>query len=273
MHLHDRHRFSGNLSAVNARTLVREAVMRTNALAVIALLALSSGLGAQGVRLPRIGGTMPQPTSLPPEAPGVTRALAYKRSRWSAEGYSLISAIQVPGGAGGMTSYTSFGAGTHADYRYTDRVSATADVTVSTLGGQATAETAEVGMRFRPMPFDEQLRPFFDVRAAYMHMYDTYAIPGGAGFTVGGPGQFIDEGRYSRGVGGIGGAGLEYSLTRTLSLTTELSALRNRMDTYRLTGAAGLPGNANYWMTSYRFTLGLKYNPVSALHMVQKTAP
>ena len=55
----------------------------------------------------------------------------------------------------------------------------------------------------------------------------------------------------------------------SLALTTELSAMRTRMNSYRLTGDPTLQGRTNYWMTAYRFTFGLKYNAVRALHLAQ----
>jgi hypothetical protein len=245
--------------------------MRTHALIVIALLALPVGSEAQRLPRPRIGrGTPPQAAPLPPEAPAVARALAYRRSRWSGEAYSLINSVQIPTADGGATSYTNFGAGTRGDYRYTDRLSATVDLTVSALGSPVTTETAEVGTRFRPAPMDQALRPFFDVRAAYMHMYDLYAMPIASTISGGGPNhQFVQEARYSRGFGSVVGAGLEYSLTRSLSLTTELTAMRNRMRTYRLIGPANVPNGSTYWTTSFRYSLGLKFNPVRALYLAQ----
>lgn len=245
--------------------------MRTRALVVIALLALPAILDAQRLPRPRIGrGTPPQAAPLPPEAPTVARALAYKRSRWSGEAYSLITSVQIPTADGGSASYANFGAGTHGDYRYTDRFSATVDLTVSALGSPVTTETAEIGTRFRPAPMDQALRPFFDVRAAYMHMYDLYAMPIASSVSGGGLNhQFVQEARYSRGFGSVAGAGLEYSLTRSLSLTTELTAMRNRMTTYRLSGPANVPNGSTYWMTSFRYSLGLKFNPVRALYLAQ----
>jgi hypothetical protein len=249
--------------------------MRTPTLAVIALVSLSSISSGQAVRLPRAGGrTIPQPTSLPPQIPIVAQALAYKRSRWSGEAYSVLSSVQVPTGTGGTTSYVGVGAGTRADYRYSDRWSATLDLTATPIGGAATTQTAEVGTRFSPLSWNQTIRPFFDVRAAYMHMYDTYALPTGTDPQLGGPNQqFSEVGRYSRGLGGISGVGLEYSLTNTLAVTTEFSAMRNRMTTYRLLTSADIGNRTNYWMTSYRYTFGFKYNPVRALHLVQKATP
>jgi hypothetical protein len=251
--------------------------MRCRALVVIASLTLASGLGGQGIRLPRIGRrTAPAPAPLPPEAPAVKQALAYKRSRWSAEAYSLVNSIQVPATAGaGATSYTTFGTGTRADYRYTERFSATMDLTVSPIGDVATSETAEIGMRYWPLERNDDLRPFVDVRAAYMHMNDMFAAPMDMPGGIGGLNQqFAEEARFSHGLGSVAGAGFEYSITRSLSLTTELSAMRNRMTTYRLTGPVAIPtGGSTYWMTLFRYTLGFKYNPVRALNMIQKALP
>lgn len=245
--------------------------MRTRALVVIALFALPAVLDAQRLPRPRIGrGTPPQAAPLPPEAPAVARALAYKRSRWSGEAYSLINSVQIPTADGGSASYANFGTGTRGDYRYTDRFSATVDLTVSALGSPVTTETAEIGTRFRPAPMDQALRPFLDVRAAYMHMYDLYAMPTATSVSGGGLNhQFVQEARYSRGIGSVLGAGLEYSLTRSLSLSTELTAMRNRMTAYRLIGPANVPNRSTYWMTSFRYSLGLKFNPVRALYLAQ----
>lgn len=243
--------------------------MRTRAVVAIALLVLPAGLTAQRLPRPPIRrGTPPQAAPLPPEAAPVARALAYKRSRWSGEVYSLINAVQFPTADGGATSYTNFGLGTRGDYRYTDRFSATIDLTASALGSPVTTETAEIGTRFRPGPMDQALRPFFDVRAAYMHMYDLFAMPiagSGSGLSH----QYAQEARYSRGFGSVAGAGLEYSLTRSLALTTELTAIRSRMTAYRLIGPANVPNGSTYWMTSFRYTLGLKLNPVRALYLSQ----
>ena len=141
---------------------------------------------------------------------------------------------------------------------------------MSALGSPVTTETAEIGTRFRPGPMDQAVRPFLDVRAAYMHMYDLYAMPIAGSASGGGLNHgFIQEARYSRGLGSVVGAGLEYSLTRSLSLTTELTAMRNRMMTYRLIGPANVPNGSTYWMTTFRYSLGLKFNPVRALYLTQ----
>src|SRR5438270_10558690 len=105
--------------------------MRTRALIVTAFLSLPIALSAQGVRPPRTGPrtpTTPQPT-LPPEIGPVAQDLAYRYSRWSGEAYSLVSAVQAPGPDGSSGSYAAFGAGTHGEFRTTNRFAATVDIT------------------------------------------------------------------------------------------------------------------------------------------------
>lgn len=247
--------------------------MRTRALLVIALLVSSADLGAQIRRRPQMDPPKPtRPAPLPPEAVPVSRDLAYKRLRWSADAYSLVSAMQVPAGPGAVSRYTAVGAGTHGGYRFSDMFSATVDLTASWLGGSSNMETAEVGTRFSPLPWEQHVRPFFDLRAAYTRLYDTFAF-GGIGANglppVGLDAQLANEARYSRGVGGVAGLGFEYSLTNTLALTTELSAVRSQMTAYGLSGPANIPVGSTYWMTTYRYAFGLKFSPVRALRMAQ----
>jgi hypothetical protein len=175
----------------------------------------------------------------------------------------LFSSVQMPAPTGGTMSYTTVGAGTHGDYRFTDRFSATIDLTGSPVGSPALTATAETGVRFAPLPLSEDfrgIRPFFDVRAVYMHMYDTFAepLPGGASGVAT---QAYSGSRYGRGFGSVGGAGLELPITSSVALTTEATAMRNRMTTYRLTSPTSLPTGNNYWMTSFRYALGVKYSP------------
>ena len=249
--------------------------MRTRALIASALIALPlvpCASSAQAVRRPPIDRrTVPPPAPLPPEAIPVARSLAYQRSRWSAEGYSMIASSIIPAGVGATTRYTTIGGGTHADYRYSDHMSATMDFTVGSSGGSDVSETAEVGTRYSPFSWEQSVRPFVDVRAGYMRMFNSYALPADDG---GIPGtfdrQFLTEERYSRGFGGITGLGFEYSLSRSLALTTELAAIRNYMTTYRLSQPTSVPVGSSYWMTSFRYIFGLKFNPVHVLHLDQQ---
>ncbi len=234
--------------------------MRTRMLVLAALLSLPATLAAQ--RLP-VGPrrTAPEPAPLPPEVAPVSRALAYHRARWSAEGYGLISNVVMSAGAGGgATSFTTFGAGTRADYRYTNNLTATVDITGSSYNSPAVVFTAEVGTRYMPAPQAEQIRPYFDLRGGFMNMFDTYPVT---------TNQSSETARYSRGFGGVAGAGMEMSVSNDFAVTTEVSAMRNRMMLYRLNGAASFPNGTNYWLTSVRYQIGIKYNPLRALHSTQ----
>jgi len=265
--------YKGARAVAATSTLLFEVDMRNRALLLTALLIAPVALSAQVGRLPRgtRGGAPPTAAPLPPEAPVVARALALKRSRWSGEAYSLISTFQVPDGVG-TTTYTSFGTGTRADYRYSDHLSATVDLTASALGSPVMSESAELGTRFRPGSLDQRLRTYVDARAQFVHLYDTPNLPQPSGAVVGGVGQtsqFLAGSRYSRGFGGVAGAGFEFSFTNSLALTSELLATRDRMSMYRFNNPTEVPLASHYWMTSFRYTVGFKYNPVRSLNLAQ----
>ena len=182
----------------------------------------------------------------------------------------MFSAIQVPSGAGGTTSYTSVGAGSRADYRFAQHFSATLDMTVSFLGSFANSQTGEVGTRFVPNPWSQTFRPYFYIRALYTHVNDRYDLPNVDDRVPGTlPNQeFSQRGRYTGGLGAVGGMGFEYSVTNSLAFTNELTAMRTHM-TSRVLNSGPNP-TTRYWMTSYRYTHGFKYTPTPALHLVQK---
>jgi hypothetical protein len=185
------------------------------------------------------------------------------------EGYTLVNAITTVGPTGETARSSAFGTGTRADYRLSDYWSTTVDFTAALLGG-TTAETAEVGTRFRPTPHSTDIRPYVDLRASYAHVHESFYLPTSSAVPVTGPSlEFTQLGRYARGVGGVVGAGFDYTLTPSLALSTEFSAGRHRMDAYHLTGAAPLPGRDAYWMNVYRATIGLRYNAATALHLSQ----
>lgn len=232
----------------------------------IALLLLPSVSFAQA-RAPRMGtGRRPgEPVPLGPEPEVIARSQRYQRSRYSVETYPLISRVQAPGFVAGspVSSWTSFGTGTRLDWRHTQYLSWTLDLTSSYLGGPAITETAEIGTRIRPENWDYRLRPFADLRVGFEHASDSYSSPVDLG--IGPASNFAPVSRYSRGFGGVAGAGLDYALTNTFALTTAMSAMRSNMVAYHFTGVS-IPTNENsYRMTTYRFTLGLKYNPVHLL--------
>jgi len=242
--------------------------MRTRLLALTALVTLSSVVSAQISRRPptRREPTL-DPAALPKEVPEVSRSLAYRRSRLSAEAYSLVSALRLPLASGGASTQSVYGTGTHADFRFDEHLSTSMDLTYSTLGWSGTNATVEVGSRYSPLPLDERARPFVDLRAGYMYMLDNSVTgnPAAIGAAISG------QSRYSRGFGAATGAGLDYRLTSSFSVVTELSALRTRMNLYRLTGpgSAGLPSGDRFWLTTYRVAIGLKYNAANALNLAQ----
>jgi hypothetical protein len=195
-----------------------------------------------------------------------------QRSRYAIETYPLLSRVVAPGYSGGrpISSWNAFGAGTRLDYRFTQYVSLTGDITSSLYGGPAQMETAELGMRFHPENMEVRIRPFADVRLGFEHNSDQFSDQSALG--IGPAASLVTAQRYSRGFGGVVGAGAEYSLTSTFSLTTGLSAMRSNMRAYSYSGISVPTTDAAYRMTTYRLAIGLRYNPVYALHLAQGAA-
>jgi len=232
--------------------------MRIRAIA-IGLILLPVGLSAQRLPRVRIGGHRPgEPTPIGRQPAFIARELAYRRSRVAVESYPLITYSATPTAGGNLLAKrTNFGAGTRADYRVARRLSITFDGTSSLPNAGSPTETAELGIRLRPERNERKVYPFLDVRAGYVHAYDTYLRPFDV---VDGSGSTPYGARYSQGVGAVGGAGIEFALTRRFSLTTGASVLRSTMTSYNVYGAA--PSTGRYLMTTYRFTLGVRFNPV-----------
>lgn len=237
--------------------------MRARPIVAFVLLLLPASLSAQripGTRIPRAGPARPAP--LPPQPAPIAAALAYRRSRLAVESYPLISHVSAPdfGGGAGEPGWTSFGTGTRADYRVTRHLSATLDLTSSFIGGPAVTNTAELGTRLRPERTEHRVYPFVDFRVGYITAFSRNAA-GLIDDGFGSPPTPDDRGsRYSSGFGGVAGVGMEYALTRRFSLTTAGSVMRSRL-TARGFRAEQL-GNPSYAMTSYRYMLGIRYNPV-----------
>jgi hypothetical protein len=236
-------------------------MMRVRTVAVIVALLLPVGLSAQ-IPLP-MPGRRPHPAApqpMPPESGPIARELSYTRLRISVESYPLLSFVQSSGFAsGGASTWAALGAGTRAEYRLSRFMSATLDLTSSFLGGPVDLNTAELGARFGRKRTERRLEPFADLRAGYAaassrelgsYMNDPvgYPIPHGAYGS-----------RYSSGWGGVAGVGAEYGLTRTLSLTTELLATHSRMSAHDVLSPTAQP---DYRITSVRYVLGIRYNPV-----------
>jgi hypothetical protein len=238
--------------------------MRIRSALAVALLLLPEIVSAQA-RAPRVrgGGRHPgEPVPLGPQPEVVARSQALIRSRYSVETYPLISRVGAPGfSPGSPTSWwTSYGTGTRLDWRHNNYVSWTLDLTSSFLGGPANTETAELGARVRPESWEGRFRPFADVRFGFEHAQQSYSQPTNLG--IGPSSGLASASHYSKGYGAVAGAGIEYALTNTFALTTGLSAMRTNMVAYRFNGLSVPSGENSYRMTTYRFAVGLKYNPV-----------
>jgi hypothetical protein len=242
--------------------------MRLRSLVAIALVVPCAAFAQRTAG--RIGGARPgQPVPLGRQPEVVARSTAMQRSRYAIETYPLFSRVVAPAfsNSGQITSWNSLGAGTRLDYRFTQTLSLTGDVTSSLYGGPAQMETVELGMRFHPANMEVRIRPFADVRLGFEHSADQFSDQATLGF--GPASSLVTVERYSRGFGGVIGAGAEYSLTNTLSLTTGVSALRTNMKAYSYSVTSVPTSGDAYLMTTYRLAIGLRYNPVYAMHLAQ----
>ncbi|HYC53139.1 MAG TPA: hypothetical protein VEB19_18690 [Gemmatimonadaceae bacterium] len=242
--------------------------MRITLAAFVLLLPLVPSTG-EAQRIPsRPRGGPARPTPTPELPPGIAREMNYRRLPVSVETYPMVSRVVTSGfEGGGVRGWTSFGMGTRADYRVMKYVSATLDMTSAMFGGPALTQTLELGTRFRPERNERRLYPFVDLRIAYVHAFDgmlrglDFVDPVTAPV---GPGT-----SYSHGVATVAGGGLEYALTRTLSLTTSASQLHSRMHPYSLSGVQP-DDRVPYRLTSYRYTLGVRWNPVRFLQGLEQ---
>ncbi len=245
--------------------------MRIRTVMVAVALLLPSVASAQ--LRPGIDGRNPSPRmpqGRQPEA--IARAQALVRSRYSVEAYPLVSRVEASGlGAGSPAArWTSFGTGTRLDWRQTDYLSWTVDVTASYLGGPAVTETAEIGTRIRPENWNDRLRPFADLRVGFEHVSQSLSN-GDLGFTP----VFSQSSAmlYGQGFGAVAGAGVEYFLSNTLGLTTAVSVMRSNMTAYDFSGMSAPTGETSFRMTTYRLAVGLRYNHVRYVGTATNTMP
>lgn len=235
--------------------------------AIVAVSLLLPTVASAQLRAPGIDGLPPRgqtPTDRQPEA--IARTLAFVRSRYSVEAYPLINRVEATGLADGSPTarWTSVGTGTRLDWRHTDYLSWTLDLTASYLGGSAMSETAEVGMRVRPESWNNRVRPFGDVRVGFEHVSQSLTNQD-LGFSAASI-RSSQAMRYGRGVGAAAGAGVEYFLTNTLGLTTAVSVMRSSMTAYDFTGVSSPTTDNSYRLTTYRLSVGLRYNRVRYLN-------
>lgn len=234
--------------------------MRIRTVVAIVTLMLPSTLSAQLIPMP---GRRPHPAApqpMPPEPAPIARQLQYTRLRISVETYPLVTFVQSAGFAnGGTSTWATLGAGTRAEYRVSRYASATLDLTSSVLGGPVNLSTVELGTRIGRARTERRIEPFGDFRVGYAAAYSRelgsymddpvgYPIPHGSYGS-----------RYSSGWGAVAGAGLEYGVTNTLSLTTELLATHSNMSAHDVLSPTA---QQSYWLTTVRYVLGLRYNPV-----------
>ena len=233
--------------------------MRMRGLIVIASL-LPATLTAQ--RRPVPGVWRPpvvDPAPLPKQPEPIARAVAYQRMRLSLESYPLVGYVRTSGFTGSATSaWMTLGSGLRADYRVAPLVSTTLDLTSSVAGGPASVTTAELGTRIRAERSERRADPFVDLRVGYVETSDGLFGVGYGATSASSPLM------YSHGWGGIVGAGAEYGLTRTISLTTELLATQSRLTAQQIQGAT--VAKPAYSLTTVRYTLGLRYNPVRTIY-------
>lgn len=233
----------------------------TTAFAIVTLL-VPVGLSAQIQPLPmpgrRVHPAEPQP--MPPESGPIARELSYTRMRFSFESYPVLSLIQSSGFEnGGTSTWASLGAGTQAEYRFSRVAAATLDLTSSVIGGPINLVTAELGTRFGRARTERRWEPFADARIGYIAAFSR-ELGSYSSDPLGYPGPHGTYGsRYSSGWGAMAGAGVEYGLTNTLSLTSELLATHSRMNAHDVLAPTTLP---SYGLTAMRLVLGLRYNPV-----------
>jgi hypothetical protein len=234
--------------------------MRVGTVVAIVTLFVPASLSAQRLPMP---GRRPHPAApqpMPREPEPIARQMHYTRMHFSFETYPLLSFIQSSGFAsGGSSTWAALGAGSRVEYRVSRVMSATMDVTSSVIGGPVNLTTAELGTRLGRARTERRWEPFADLRVGYAATYSRevgsymndplgYPIPHGAYGS-----------RYSSGWGAVAGAGAEYGITRTLSFTTELLATHSRMSAHDVLSTTAQP---DYGLTSVRYVLGLRYNPV-----------
>jgi hypothetical protein len=231
--------------------------------AVVAVTLLLPTVAAAQLRAPGIDGPRPGRQLPPGRQPEViARSLAMVRSRYSVEAYPLINRVEASGLADGSPTarWTSVGSGTRLDWRHSDHLSWTLDLTASYLGGPAISETAELGMRVRPAAWNDRVRPFGDLRVGFEHMSQSLTNQD-LGFGAASI-RTTSAMRNGRGVGAAAGAGVEYFLTNALGLTTAVSVMHSNMTAYDFTGVSLPTTESGYHLTTYRLSVGLRYNRV-----------
>jgi hypothetical protein len=166
------------------------------------------------------------------------------------------------GGPGREGTWASVGAGSHADYRLTRFMSGTLDLTSTLFGGPVTTQTAELGTRFHAERGTSRWYPYADLRVGYIATHQSFGTIGNDVFVD--PATTGYYSRYTHGYGGIVGGGVEYAVTRMFSITTGMSVLHGRVSMSDL--ADPNIENRHFAISSLRYTLGIRFNPVHAIY-------
>ena len=236
--------------------------MRARALLALGLVLFPSIAESQLRPRGRLGGQPPRTTGALPEGPAaipVSHARQYYRLNVAVEAYPMISRVTVPSFAGvpGET-FAMGGTGTRFEYRFARMAASTLDVTQSFIGGPIYNSSAELGFRFGPNRFSHDIVPFVDARAGYFYSEPRQQFGDFAANPQINIGSVM---HFSRGPAAIGGAGVEFAVSRRFSVTTAASYVRARMRAR----TAVASNEHHYTMTSTRFIAALRYNGVRAV--------
>lgn len=231
--------------------------------ALLALVILTPAAAAAQFRIPGRR-ALPPAIELPPQAPAIARDMVYQRMRYAVSTYSVVTRVVSPAYTGGYRpAWTSGGVGSHLNYQLVPNLALTADVTTSFIGGPAAIETGELGLRVGADSL-QRVRPFADARLGYAYAMNDYGsmlyVPNSSGTPY--------DARYSKGLGAFGGGGVEFGVTRTISLMTSAQAGRFRMWGFDYRG--GAPSDRGYMLTMYRFLLGVQWNPVQLVRVLHQ---
>ena len=105
--------------------------------------------------------------------------------------------------------------------------------------------------------------PFVDLRLGYVLALESSVRPLDVVDPFNPSRPVAESGRYAQGLGGIAGTGVESMLTRSISLVASASVIQARMRQHSFRGTQ--VGPSSYLMSSYRYMMGLRFNPVRTI--------
>lgn len=214
----------------------------------------------------RIGGGRAIPVApLPQGSPVLAREMSYAKLPISIEPYSFISYVQSPTAfSDEISSWGTYSVAVRFDYKLNDFFSATADMAQSVFGGPEVTSAFELGTRLHLLGKSNEntFRPFVDARIGYSYSQQSFLFLSDP--TTVFPTAFLRN-RFGHGIGLIAGTGSEFAITKSLSMTTGMWAVQSNVHSTTMNLGQPLPAKfENYFVTSYRLALGLKWNPIRA---------